>query len=68
MKDCKSFRIKQHLAAAQVDVSEEKNVTPVAYRGVGGFERVCSISPRNSEVLAKLSRIPSSVGNTSVIT
>ena len=36
----------------------------VAYRGEGGVKP----PPRNSEVLTKLSRIPSSVENTSVTT
>jgi hypothetical protein len=37
---------------------------PVAYRG--GYLEGSTLPPRNSEVLTKLSRIPSSVENTSV--
>ena len=42
--------------------------TPVAYRGAGGFGGVQTPPSRNSEVLTKLNRIPSSVENTSVTT
>jgi hypothetical protein len=58
--------LRQILLSQRYGVLEDGQQWAVAYqRGIWGFQ---TPPPRNSEVSTKLSRIPSSVENTSVIT